>query len=90
LSQRLSVDSALTLPQTTVGVLATVGAYANTSPARGAVKSLLVLTGPWLGTEAAIDRADRAMCTVSDEHVPLEHPHAAARLRRHDDVGRPA
>ena len=43
LNQRFLTDPSLTLPQTAVGVLATVSAYAVTGPARGAVISLLVL-----------------------------------------------
>ena len=43
LNERVVSDPALTLPQTVVGVLATVSAYAVTGPARGAVISLLVM-----------------------------------------------
>ncbi|MDP3700689.1 MAG: diguanylate cyclase [Hylemonella sp.] len=43
-SERLApADPALTLPQTVHGVLAMVGAYAITGPARGAVLAILVL-----------------------------------------------
>jgi diguanylate cyclase (GGDEF)-like protein len=43
LNQRVTSDPSLTLPQMVLGVLATVGSYAITGPARGAVMSLLVL-----------------------------------------------
>lgn len=43
LNERLGTDPSLTLPQMVLGVLATVGSYAITGPARGAVMSLLAL-----------------------------------------------
>lgn len=43
LNERLGSDPSLTLPQMVLGVLATVGSYLITGPARGAVMSLMVL-----------------------------------------------
>jgi diguanylate cyclase (GGDEF)-like protein len=43
LNARLGSDPSLTLPQMVLGVLATVGSYLITGPARGAVMSLMVL-----------------------------------------------
>ena len=43
LNERLGADPSLTLPQMVLGVLATVGSYLITGPARGAVMSLMVL-----------------------------------------------
>jgi diguanylate cyclase len=42
-NERFTADPALTVPQMVFGILSTVGSYAVTGPARGAVLSLLVL-----------------------------------------------
>jgi diguanylate cyclase (GGDEF)-like protein len=43
LNQRIAADPSLTLPQTVFALLVSVGSYAITGPARGAVLTLLVL-----------------------------------------------